>query len=169
MPNGQPASPQDLFARFEQLGIAYTTHAHPPLHTVEESKRLRGELPGGHCKNLFLRDKKRNLFLLVVLEDRPIDLKSLRHALSAAGNLSFGSPETLMEALGVAPGAVTPFALINDQDRRVTVYLDKGMLERDPLNYHPLSNAMTTAIKPADLVRFVEACGHAPRLIDLGA
>ena len=164
----KPATPQDLFARFEQLGIAYTTHAHPPLFTVEDSKRLRGALPGGHCKNLFLRDKKRNLFLLVVLEDRPIDLKSLRHALGATGNLSFGSPETLMEVLGVAPGAVTPFALINDRDRRATVYLDKGMLTRDPLNYHPFSNAMTTAIKPADLVRFIEACGHAPRLIDLG-
>ena len=116
-----PATPQDLFARLDRLGIAHTTHPHPPLFTVEESKRLRGALPGGHCKNLFLRDKKRNLFLLVALEDRPIDLKSLRHALGAAGNLSFGSPETLMEVLGVAPGAVTPFALINDRDRRATV------------------------------------------------
>ncbi len=162
-----PASPQDLFARLDSLGIAHKTHAHPPLFTVEESKRLRGELPGGHCKNLFLRDKKRNLFLLVVLEDRPIDLKSLRHALGATGNLSFGQPELLMEVLGVEPGAVTPFALINDTQRRVAVFLDKAMLAVDPLNYHPLSNTQTTAIAPKDLVRFIESCGHAPRTIQL--
>lgn len=163
-----PATPQDLFARFDHLAIAYTTHTHPPLFTVEDSKRLRGELPGGHCKNLFLRDKKRNLFLLVTLEDRRIDLKSLRDKLGAAGNLSFCSPDLLMEVLGVPAGAVTPFALINDKDRRVTVFLDKMMLTYDPLNYHPLSNELTTAIKPADLLRFIESCGQVPKMIDLG-
>jgi Ala-tRNA(Pro) deacylase len=162
-----PATPQDLFARLDSLGIAHKTHAHPPLFTVEESKRLRGELPGGHCKNLFLRDKKRNLFLLVVLEDRPVDLKSLRHALGASGNLSFGQPELLMEVLGVEPGAVTPFALLNDTERRVAVFLDQAMLALDPLNYHPLSNTQTTAIAPKDLVRFIESCGHTPRAIAL--
>ncbi|MGQ0677419.1 MAG: prolyl-tRNA synthetase associated domain-containing protein [Rhodospirillales bacterium] len=163
-----PATPEELFARFEQLGIAYKTHEHPPLFTVEESKRLRGDLPGGHCKNLFLRDKKRNLFLLVALEDRPVDLKSLRRVLGAAGNLSFGQADLLMEALGVEPGAVTPFALINDAARRVAVFLDQAMLAHDPLNFHPLSNAMTTAVSPKDLVRFIEPCGHAPKTVDLG-
>lgn len=163
------ATPQDLFARLEQLGIAFQTHEHPPLFTVEDSKKLRGELPGAHCKNLFLRDKKRNLFLLVVLEDRAIDLKSLRDRLGAAGNLSFASPETLMEVLGVIPGGVTPFALINDRERRVTVFLDKKMLGMEPLNYHPLSNAMTTAIASKDLLAFIESCGHTPRIVDLGA
>ena len=162
-----PASPQDLFQRFDKLGIAYQTHEHPPLFTVEDSKKLRGELPGAHCKNLFLRDKKRNLFLLVVLEDRAIDLKGLRDRLGAAGNLSFGSPDLLLEVLGVTPGGVTPFALINDRQKRVTVFLDKKMLVMDPLNYHPLSNAMTTAIRPDDLLRFIESCGHTPRTIDL--
>lgn len=164
-----PATPQDLFARLDSLGVAHKTHEHPPLFTVEESKRLRGSLPGGHCKNLFLRDKKRNLFLLVVLEDRPIDLKSLRHALGASGNLSFGNPELLLEVLGVAPGAVTPFALMNDTGHRVAVFLDRAMLALDPLNYHPLSNTRTTAIAPKDLIRFIESCGHAPKTIDLGA
>lgn len=167
-PSVLPAVPADLFARLDALGIAYTTHEHPPLFTVEDSKKLRGELPGGHCKNLFLRDKKRNLFLLVVLEDRAIDLKSLRDRLEANGNLSFASPELLLEVLGVIPGGVTPFALLNDRQRRVTVFLDKKMLGMTPLNYHPLSNAMTTAIAPADLLRFIEACGHQPRMIDLG-
>jgi len=164
-----PATPADLFQRLDQLGIAYKTHEHPPLYTVEDSKRLRGELPGGHCKNLFLRDKKRSLYLLVTLEDRRIDLKALREKLGANGNLSFGSPELLMEVLGVIPGAVTPFALINDRRRQVTVFLDKMMLGLSPLNYHPLSNAMTTAVAPADLLRFIESCGHQPRTIDLGA
>lgn len=167
-PSPSPATPQDLFRHLDRLGIAYTTHEHPPLFTVEDSKRLRGALPGGHCKNLFLRDKKRNLFLLVVPEDRAIDLKALRDRLGAAGNLSFGSPELLMEALGVIPGGVTPFALINDRQKRVSVFLDKRMLEFDPLNYHPLSNALTTAIKPQDLLKFIESCGHTPRIVDLG-
>lgn len=166
-PATPPATPTDLFARLDELGIAYKTHEHPPLFTVEDSKRLRGELPGGHCKNLFLRDKKRSLFLLVVLEDRAIDLKGLRDRLGAAGNLSFGSPDLLLEVLGVTPGGVTPFALINDRQKRVTVFLDKKMLVMDPLNYHPLSNAMTTAIRPDDLLRFIESCGHTPRTIDL--
>jgi len=167
-PATPPAAPDDLFRRLDQLGIAYRTHEHPPLFTVEDSKRLRGELPGGHCKNLFLRDKKRNLFLLVVLEDLTIDLKALRDRLGANGNVSFGSPELLMEALGVIPGGVTPFALINDRQTRVSVLLHKKMLEFDPLNYHPLSNALTTAIRPADLLRFIESCGHTPRIVDLG-
>jgi Ala-tRNA(Pro) deacylase len=162
-----PATPEDLFARLDRLGIAHKTHDHPPLFTVEDSKRLRGALPGGHCKNLFLRDKKRNLFLLVTLEDRPIDLKSLKAAFGASGNLSFGSPELLKETLGVEPGAVTPFALINDAGRRVAVFLDKGMLGLDPLNYHPLTNARTTAVSPKDLVRFIESCGHLPKTVDL--
>ncbi len=168
-PARTPATPEMLLARLAELGIAYSRHEHPPLFTVEDSKRLRGALPGGHCKNLFLRDKKRNLFLLVTLEDRPIDLKSLRAALGAAGNLSFGSADLLMEVLGVIPGAVTPFALINDRERRVTVFLDKKMLTYDPLNYHPLSNTLTIAVKPDDLLRFIRAGGHEPRIIDLDA
>ena len=162
-----PATPDDLFARLRDLGIAWTLHEHPPLFTVEDSKKLRGDLAGGHCKNLFLRDKKRNLYLVVTLEDRPIDLKALRAVLGGAGNLSFANAELLMATLGVAPGAVTPFALINDRERRVSVFLDKQMLGFDPLNYHPLSNAMTIAVSPADLLRFVADCGHAPRIVDL--
>ena len=168
-PSKTPATPEILFARLAELGIGFAKHEHPPLFTVEDSKRLRGELPGGHCKNLFLRDKKRNLFLLVTLEDRPVDLKSLRSPLGAAGNLSFGAPDLLMEVLGVIPGAVTPFALINDREHRVTVFLDKKMLGYDPLNYHPLSNAMTIAVKPGDLLGFLKAGGHEPRVIDLDA
>ncbi|MDH3476232.1 MAG: prolyl-tRNA synthetase associated domain-containing protein [Rhodospirillales bacterium] len=161
------ATPDDLFARLDALGIETTTHEHPPLFTVEESKALRGDLPGGHCKSLFLRDKKRNLWLAVMLEDRAIDMKEMRKLLGASGSLSFGSPELLEELLGVKPGSVTPFALINDTEYRLSVVLDEEMMGFDPLNYHPLTNTATTAIAPADLKRFIEACGHTPQILDL--
>jgi len=162
-----PKSPEELFARLAELGIATTTHNHPPLFTVEESQRLRGDLPGGHCKSLFLKDKKERYWLVITLEDSAVDLKALEGRIGSA-RLSFARPERLMEVLGVQPGSVTPFALINDVARQVTVILDKAMLDRDPLNYHPLHNAATTAIAPADLLRFIQACGHQPRVVDLG-
>jgi Ala-tRNA(Pro) deacylase len=161
-----PASPEDLFALLHALGIATRTVNHPPLFTVEESRRLRGALPGGHCKSLFLRDKKERMFLLVALEDCPIDLKTLPDRL-ACNRLSFGSPERLMRQLGVRPGAVTPFALINDTAHQVTLALQEAMLVADPLNFHPLVNTQTTAIAPADLLRFFAATGHQPRLLAL--
>lgn len=162
-----PASEQDLMARLADLGIECETHRHPALWTVEESKRLRGNLPGGHCKNLFLKDKKGALYLIVALEDQEIDVKKLRRPIGAA-QLSFGKPELLMEMLGVIPGAVTPFGLINDTEANVRVVLDREMLEHRPLNYHPLTNEATTAIAPEDLLTFIRACGHEPQIIDLG-
>ena len=169
MLTAMPATPDELFARLRALGIATTTYDHPPLFTVEESKRLRGRLPGGHCKSLFLKDQAGQLWLVVTLEDRALDLKALRRQLGARKTLSFGSPDLLMEALGVTPGAVTPFGVMNDATGRVQVVLDERMLEHDPLNYHPLTNDQTTAIAPKDLLAFLEACGHEPRLLDLDA
>jgi Ala-tRNA(Pro) deacylase len=161
------ATPEDLFARFQKLGIAYKNHHHPPVFTVEEAKALRGVLPGGHCKSLFLKDKKGGLWLCVMLEERRTDLNKLADALDAP-RFSFGKAELLLEVLGVTPGSVTPFAVINDGERRVTVVLDAEMLEHDPLNYHPLRNDQTTAVAPADLLRFLQDCGHAPRILHLG-
>ena len=155
-----------FFQRLDALGIAYATHRHDPVFTVEESQALRGVLPGAHVKNLFLRDKKKRIWLVTAMEDRQIDLKALRRRLGASGSLSFGSPELLMEVLGVAPGAVTPFGVINDRDGRASVILDKGLLETDPVNAHPLRNDMTTAVSPDGLLRFLEAEGHAPEIID---
>jgi Ala-tRNA(Pro) deacylase len=163
-----PLTPEALFARLDALGIACRTHRHPPVFTVAEAAALRGNLPGGHCKSLFLKDKKGGLWLLVALEERRIDLKLLAARLGAP-RFSFGGAELLYEVLGVRPGSVTPFALANDTARRVMVLLDRGMLEHDPLNYHPLENDRTTAIAPADLLRFIAACGHRPRLVDLDA
>jgi Ala-tRNA(Pro) deacylase len=127
---------------------------------------LRGALPGGHCKSLFLKDRKGGLWLVVVLEERRLDLNGLAARLDAP-RFSFGSPELMQEVLGVTPGSVTPFALINDREHRVAVVLDKEMLQHDPLNYHPLVNTATTAVAPADLLRFIAACGHQPRVLAL--
>ena len=156
-----------LMDKLRVLGISAETHRHPPLRTVEESKALRGELPGTHIKNLFLRDKKRNLWLVTVLEDRDVDLKALRAHLDTRGNLSFGSAELLEEALGIKPGAVTPFAVMNDRVGRVCMVMDKAVVEGDgPVNAHPLHNEATIAIASADLPRFLEACDHAPLFLD---
>ncbi len=163
-----PFTPDQLFARLDALGIAHRTYSHPPVFTVAEAVTLRGQLPGGHCKSLFLKDKKSNLWLVVALEERPIDLKRLAAALNAP-RFSFGNPALLYEVLGVRPGSVTPFALVNDAAQRVTTVLDQAMLDHDPLNYHPLENDRTTAIAPADLLRFIASCGHEPRIVDLAA
>lgn len=160
------ATEEELLARLDALGIRHRTHRHPPVFTVAEAQAARGALPGGHCKCLFLIDRDRGLWLVVMLEHRRIDLKKLSERL-AAPRLSFASPALLAEALGVAPGSVTPFAAINDPEGRVAVVLDAEMLEREPLNYHPLHNAATTAVAPADLVRFLQHCGHAPRILHL--
>ncbi|KPK82433.1 MAG: DNA-binding protein [Gemmatimonas sp. SM23_52] len=164
---GRPAGAEDLFRRLRELGISFETVDHPAVFTVEQAKALRGELPGCHVKNLFLRDRKGAMWLVVCREDRAIDLKVLA-GLLGAGRLSFGSPERLMKYLGVIPGAVTPFAVINDKGGQVRVVLERRMLETEPLNFHPLDNAMTTAIGADDFVRFLEAESHAPEYIDLG-
>ncbi|MEJ2623486.1 MAG: prolyl-tRNA synthetase associated domain-containing protein [Pseudolabrys sp.] len=157
-------TPDQLFAFLDSLGVAHKTVTHPPVFTVDEARELRGQLPGGHTKNLFLRDKKHELYLVVAPEDALIDLKGLHRLLGANGRFSFGSADLLGEVLGVTPGSVTPFAAINDTDARVTVVLDAAMMEHETLNYHPLSNTMTTAISRDDLVKFLEATGHPPRI-----
>ena len=158
-------SPQQLFDHLAQLGIAQHTVEHPPVFTVEQAKALRGDLPGHHVKNLFLRNKKEEMWLVVALEDRAIDLKRLGEVL-AAGRLSFGSAERLRRHLGIEPGSVTPLALINDRERLVRLVLDRGLSDGAPVNVHPLVNTMTTAMAPADLLRFFEATGHPPRWLD---
>ncbi len=157
--------PQQLFAWLDAIGIAHRTVEHPPLFTVEEAKALRGNLPGHHIKNLFLRNKKEEMWLVVALEDRAIDLKRLGDVLGA-GRLSFGSPQRLKRHLGVAPGSVTPLSLVNDQGHLVRLALDRGIADGGPVNAHPLVNTMTTALSPADLMRFFAATGHAPQWLD---
>jgi len=159
-------TPEELFARFDALGIAHRTYSHPPVFTVAEATALRGSLPGAHCKSLFFNDKKRGFWLAVMLEERRVDLKKLAARLTAP-RFSFGGADDLHRLLGVRPGSVTPFALLNDVQHIVTPVLDAAMLQHDPLNYHPLVNDRTTAISAADLLRLIAVSGHVPRIIDL--
>lgn len=156
----------DLFALLESLGIDTHTVEHEAAFTVEQAQSLRGMLSGAHIKNLFLRDKKKNIWLVTVLEERAVDLKALRTALGAKGNLSFGSPDLLMDCLGVIPGAVTPFGPVNDKEGRVTMVLDKGILDHDTANAHPLRNDRTTQIATKDLLAFLEHVNHPPVVLD---
>jgi Ala-tRNA(Pro) deacylase len=161
-----PLTPEELLARLDVLGIPHRTYSHPPVFTVAEATALRGSLPGGHCKSLFLKDKKGGFWLAVMIEERRIDLKKFASRLEAP-RFSFGGAADLYEVLGVRSGSVTPFALVNDVEHLVTPVLDAAMLDYDPLNYHPLANDRTTAIAAADLLRFISVCGHVPRIIDL--
>lgn len=155
-----PASPDDLFACFDRLGLAVTTHHHPPAFTVEQGHQVWGDIPGIHCKNLFLKDGKGQLWLVVAPAQRLVDLKSLPKRIGSA-RLSFASAALLAEVLGVEPGSVTPFALINDQALRVRLVLDAWMMAQPLLNYHPLRNHMTTTIEADGLRRFFAHTGHA--------
>jgi Ala-tRNA(Pro) deacylase len=163
-----PAAPDDLFAFLDRLGIAHATVSHPRVFTVEDARRLRGQVAGGHTKNLFLRDRRDAVFLVVAREDAAIELKSLHRRLDA-GRFSFGPADLMRELIGAEPGAVTPFAVINDAAHRVTVVLDAAMMAEEVLNFHPLTNLMTTSIASADLVRFLEATGHPPRIVPVAS
>jgi len=158
-----PATQTDLFAFLDDLGIAHNTVRHAPVFTVEEAKAHRGAIAGAHTKNLFLKDKQDRLFLAVTLEDCAVDLKALGPMIGA-GRLSFASADLLRAHLGIEPGSVTPFALINDRTARVEPVLDQAMLECPVLNFHPLSNDATTTIAGVDLLRFITVTGHRPRI-----
>ena len=165
--NPNPASPSDLFAALARLGIVTRTLEHEAVFTVEQSRGVKEAIPGGHTKNLFLKDRKGRLYLVVARAEAEIDLKRLHEAIGAAGRLSFGSAELLREVLGVEPGSVTPFGIMNDREGRVAVVIDAGLMELEPINVHPLVNTMTTSIGRDDLVRFLAATGHEPRIAAL--
>jgi Ala-tRNA(Pro) deacylase len=160
-----PVTRSEFLAHLAGLGISAITHDHEPVFTVAESKSVKASIPGGHTKNLFLKDKKDRVFLVVAEGDALIDLKKIHEKIGAQGRVTFGKPDQLMELLGVVPGSVTPFGVINDTGRQVTVVLDQPMLEHDVLNYHPLENNATTSIRREDLIRFLKATGHDPVIV----
>jgi Ala-tRNA(Pro) deacylase len=162
-----PATAQDLFCRLDALGIAYRTLEHEAVFTVAESAKIERALPGGHTKNLFLKGKRDELYLVVAEGRSQVDLKSLHKKLGCA-RLSFAGAELLMEVLGVTPGSVTVFALINDIDARVKVVVDRALMTYDSINGHPLVNTATTNIARDDLLRFIRATGHEPQVLALG-
>jgi Ala-tRNA(Pro) deacylase len=161
----RPADRATLFAFLDAHGIAHRTLDHPPVFRVEEGREIKAALPGGHTKNLFLKDAKGRLWLVCALGDTRVDLKRLHHAIGSA-RLSFGSAELLREVLGVEPGSVTIFALLNDRERRVSLVLDRALVEADPVNFHPLSNDATTAVSQAGLQAFLRALDVTAPVVD---
>lgn len=160
-----PKTAQELFDCLDRLNISHSTTLHAPVFTVAESQSLRDQIPGGHTKNLFLKDKKGRYFLVTLEEDAEVNLKSIHTLIGASGRVSFGKPEALMEKLGVTPGSVTIFCAINDPGHEVTIVIDAPLLEHDTINAHPLSNDATTSIGREDLIRFLADTGHAPMIL----
>ena len=158
---------EPLFALLDRLGVAHSTLEHPAVFHVGEGDEIKAALPGGHTKNLFLKDAKDRLWLVSALQDTRIDLKALPAVIGSA-KLSFGKPELMLDVLGVTPGSVTAFALMNDTDHRVTFVLDKALLAKQPLNFHPLINTATTAVSAEGFLRFLEAIRVEPILVDFG-
>lgn len=162
------ATRSDLFARLDRLGIAHSTFEHDAIHTVEEGQAIKAELPGGHTKNLFLKDKKGTLVLVSALGDTAIAVNRLHKHLGCA-RFSFAREDVLFKALGVRPGSVTAFALMNDTEGAVRFVVDQALLETDPVNFHPLENTATTAVSTAGFLKFVRDTGHDPVIIDFAA
>lgn len=163
-----PTTPEDLFEIFEALDIKYKNHHHAPIFTVEEGLHLKAEIPGLHCRNLFLRDKKKRMYLVVAANETQIDLKKLPN-LIGSGRLSFGSKDRLWTYLGIRQGSVSPFCALNDTDHQVHIILDAAMMDADLVNYHPMDNAMTVSLSPSGLINFFEHTGHEPQSVDFYA
>ncbi|HVZ99901.1 MAG TPA: prolyl-tRNA synthetase associated domain-containing protein [Caulobacterales bacterium] len=158
------ARPEELFAYLDRIGVAHRTIPHRPVFTVDEGRDLKASMPGGHSKNLFLKDKRGALFLLCALGETKIDLNAVSK-LVGAGRFSFGSAELLQQTLGVTPGSVTIFALLNDTDHKVRLLLDRALLEYDPVHFHPLTNDASTAVSPDGLLAFLRSLGRDPVLL----
>jgi Ala-tRNA(Pro) deacylase len=162
-------SPQELLSHLDGLGIAAETVSHEPVFTVAESRPIKARIPGAHSKNLFVKDKKGRFFLVTAKDDTEIDLKRLHAAIGASGRLSFGSADQLRDLLGVEPGSVTPFAVVNDREGRVSMILDARLMSHERVNFHPLVNSMTTGVSRDGLIRFLRETGHEPRILTLPA
>lgn len=161
-----PTTSDALLQSLDGLGISYALHKHAPIFTVEEGEHLKASISGLHCRNLFLRDKKKKMFLVAAANETKIDLKKLSSVLEC-GRFSFGSADRLWENLGIRQGSVNPFCIMNDTDHNVRIILDKYMMGQGIVNYHPMDNAMTIGLKPADLMRFIKGTNHNPEIVDL--
>ena len=161
-----PTQPEELLKLLQQLDIEYKYYEHEAVFTVEESSKIKEEMPGTHCRNLYLRDKKKKNFLVVAANETEVDLKTLQDKIEC-GRLSFGSADRLWQFLGIRPGSVCPFTVINDTDHEVQVVLDAYMMKQERVHYHPLDNTMTIGLSPDDLLKFFDHTGHKPIILDL--
>ncbi|MBA8877884.1 prolyl-tRNA synthetase associated domain-containing protein [Phyllobacterium myrsinacearum] len=162
-----PKTYDELMQKLDDLGINVSTIRHAPVFTVAEAQDLRGQVPGAHTKNLFLKDKKDNFFLVTVGEEAQVDLKTIHTKIGAASRVSFGKPEKLLEYLGLVPGSVSVLGVINDDEHQVKLVLDEDLMRNDIINAHPLSNDATTSIGRDDLLRFLKATGHEPLILKI--
>lgn len=160
-------SVDDLFSFLDRLGIEHQTMRHPPIFTAEEGRAWKDKIPGTHCKTLFLTGAKGGLWLVVMLAEKRADLGGLSVRLGGP-RFSFAKPEVLQEVLGITPGSVTPFALLNDKERRVQVVLDEQMLACEKVTYHPLRNTASTTVRAVDFLKFVRALGYEPSVVECG-
>ena len=158
----------DLEAFLDREGIAWTTYEHPAVFRVGEGEEVKAAIPGAHTKNLFLKDAKDQLWLISARDTATIDLKGLRHVIGSA-KLSFGNADLMAETLGLTPGSVTAFGLINDKGRRVRFVLDRALAEADRVNFHPLTNTATTGVSAEGLRTFLEKVGVRPLIVDFEA
>lgn len=161
-----PTQPQELLEILQKLDIEYKFYEHEAVFTVEESSKIKEDMPGTHCRNLYLRDKKKKNFLVVAANETEVDMKTLSDKIEC-GRLSFGSADRLWQFLGIRPGSVCPFTVINDTEHKVQVVLDSYMMKQERVHYHPLDNTMTIGIAPDDLLKFFEHTGHTPLILDL--
>jgi Ala-tRNA(Pro) deacylase len=168
-PLSTPVTPSEILALLAELGLEATTESHAPAFTVADSKQITSHIAGAHTKNLFVKDKKGRLFLVVAEHEQAIDLKRLQEAIGASGRLSFGTAEQMMQHLGVTPGSVTALAVVNDRDKAVTVIIDAHLAAQALINCHPLTNTMTTTLTREGFLAFFRATGHEPRLVALPA
>jgi len=166
--SAMPTSPDALMRRLSDLKIPYDLHHHEAVFTVAQSDKISASITALHTRNMFLRTKKKENYLVTLSDETPIDLKKLSDLLEC-GRFSFGSPDRLFEHLGVYPGSVTPLSVINAQPHAVTIILEKSMMDADVVAYHPLQNTMTVTMKPDDLLKFIKACGHEYAIVDLSA
>ena len=162
-----PATPQQLLQLLDELGMQVTTHEHEPVFTVEESDHVTASIPGAHTKNLFVKDKKGNFFLIVAGNKARIPLNKVHSLIGAQGRVSFANADYLMQHLGVTPGSVNAFSPMNDTGGRVRVIIDAPLLENEMINCHPLINDKTTTISRKDLLRFLEHVNHEPLIIQV--
>lgn len=160
-----PISRQDLFDYLDGLNIIHKTYNHAPIFTVDEGADIKANMPGGHTKNLFLKDKAGQFFLICALGDTPIRINKL-HPILGCKRLSFGKAEALLGLLGMTPGSITLFSILNDTNHQVTLILDKALFNHDIVNFHPLLNDATTAISSSDMIKFAKTTGHHPVILD---
>lgn len=158
---------QQVEDRLRELGIAFTRHEHPPVATVEEAEQHWSGIDATHCKNLFLRNQKGNRHYLVVIPHlKKVDLRAVADQIGD-GKLSFGSPDRVMTHLGLTPGSVSPFGLINNRDHAVRVVIDRDLKAAERLSFHPNINTATLVIGREDFMRFLDACGNTVQYVNI--